>query len=81
MFEPHQGNVQLDSDFDKIWDSLKAKTELLLQTEIEGKLFIAKATVAIRGQRSGERVIVFLHEKDRTNRICKSLRILLGTLL
>jgi hypothetical protein len=64
MFEPHQGNVRLDCDFDKVWDSLKMKGDLSLQTEIEGKPFIAKATVATRGQHSGERVIVFLHEKD-----------------
>lgn len=64
MFEPHQGNVQLDCDFDKTWESLKAKSELLLQTEIEGKPFVAKATIAARGQHAGERVIVFLHEKN-----------------
>ena len=55
MFESHQGNVQLDCDFDKTWDSLKAKSELSLQTETEGKPFIAKATVATKGQHSGER--------------------------
>ena len=64
MFEPHQGNVQLDCDFDKVWDFLKMKGELSLQTEIEGKPFIAKATVATRDERSGQRVIVFLHEND-----------------
>ena len=64
MFEPHQGNVRLDCDFDKVWESLKMKGELSLHTEIEGKPFNAKATVATRGKHSGERVIVFLHEKD-----------------
>ncbi|MGA3291265.1 MAG: hypothetical protein ABSD42_13620 [Candidatus Bathyarchaeia archaeon] len=64
MFEPHQGNVRLDCEFDKVWDSLKMKGELSLQTEIEGKPFIAKATVATKGQHSGERVIVFIHEKN-----------------
>ena len=64
MFEPHQGTVRLDCDFDKVWDYLKNKSELSLQTEAEGKPFIAKATVATRGQHAGERVIVFLHEKN-----------------
>ena len=64
MFEPHQGNVQVDCDFDKTWDSLKAKSEVSLQTEIEGKPFIAKATVATRGQRSGERGNCFLALKN-----------------
>jgi len=45
MFEPHQGNVQLDCEFDKVWDFLKMKGELSLLTEIEGKPFIAKANV------------------------------------
>ena len=63
MFEPHQGNVHLDCNFDRMWDFLKAKGELCLQTEVEGKPFIAKATVALRGKHEGERVIVFLHEK------------------
>lgn len=40
------------------------KKRALLQTEIEGKSFISNATVAIRGQRSGKRVIVFLHERN-----------------
>jgi hypothetical protein len=66
MFEPHQGIVRLDCDFNKTWDSLHAKGELSLQTEIEGRPFIAKATVATRGLHSGERVIVFLHENDGT---------------
>jgi hypothetical protein len=64
MFEPHQGNVRLDCDFDKIWDSLKNKGELSLQTEREGKPFIARATVATRGPHLGERVIIFFHEKS-----------------
>jgi len=64
MFEPHQGNVQMDCEFDKVWDFLKMKGELSLQTEKEGKPFIAKATLTTRGQHPGERVIVFLHEKD-----------------
>lgn len=50
MFESHQGNVHLDCDFDKVWSSLNGKGELPLQTEIEGKPFIAKATVAAKGK-------------------------------
>ena len=69
MFEPHRGNVRLDCDFDKVWDILKNKGEVSLQTEIEGKPFIAKATVATRGQHSGGRVIVFIHEKKNGERI------------
>ena len=64
MFEPHRGNVPLTCDFDKVWISLHAIGELMLQTEREGKPFIAKAIVASKGQHSGERAIVFLHEKD-----------------
>ena len=64
MFEPRQGTVRLDCEFDKVRDSLNIKGELSLQTEIEGKPFIAKATVATKGQHSGERVIVFIHEKN-----------------
>ena len=64
MFEPHQGNVALDCEFDKVWEFLKMKGELSLLTEVEGKPFIAKATVATRGQHQGEKVIIFLHEKD-----------------
>ena len=36
----------MDCEFDKVWDFLKMKGELSLQTEIEGKPFIAKATLA-----------------------------------
>jgi hypothetical protein len=45
--------VKLDCDFDKVWGSLKTNGELSLQTEIKWKPFIAKATVASRGQHSG----------------------------
>jgi hypothetical protein len=38
-----------------MWNFLKMKGEFSLQTEIEGKPFIAKATAAKRGQHSGER--------------------------
>ena len=70
MFEPHQGNVPLDCDFDKLWNSFNNKGELSLQTEVEGNPFIAKATMAKKGKHSGEQVIVFLHEKNgkRTER-------------
>ena len=64
MFEPHEGNVHLDCDFNKVWASLKGTGELSLQTEIEGNPFIAMASVATKGKHLGERVIVFLHEKD-----------------
>jgi hypothetical protein len=64
LFEPHQGNLKVDCEFDKVWDFLNAKDELSLQTEKEGKTFIAKATEAVRGQHSGQRAIVFLHEKN-----------------
>jgi len=64
LFEPHQGNVRLECDFNRVWDSLKMKGELSLQAEVEGKPFVAKATVAVRGERSGERVIVYLHKKN-----------------
>jgi hypothetical protein len=43
---------------------LNGKDELSLQTEIEGKPFIAKARVATKGKHATERVIVFLHEKN-----------------
>ena len=65
MFEsPHQGNVRLDCEFDKVWDSLKNKGELSLQTEIKGNPFIAKATSATKEQHAGARVMVFLHENN-----------------
>ncbi|MGZ4849938.1 MAG: hypothetical protein ACXV2C_01000 [Candidatus Bathyarchaeia archaeon] len=66
MFEPHQGNVRIDCDFDKVWDSLKIKGELSLQTEIEGNPFIAKATVATKGLHSGEKVIVFFTKRTES---------------
>jgi hypothetical protein len=43
---------------------LNAKGELSLQTVKKGTPFIAKATVAEKGPHSGERVIVFLSEKN-----------------
>jgi hypothetical protein len=63
MSEPHQGNLSL-GEFNNIWDSLNKTGELSLQTERERKRFIAIASVAKRGLHSGERVILFLQEKN-----------------
>ena len=63
MSELHKGNVAL-SEFDKIWEFLKTKDKLSLKTERKKKPFIAIASVAKRGVHSGERVILFVQEKN-----------------
>jgi hypothetical protein len=35
MFEPHEGTVALNCDFDKVWTTLQGVGELVLQTEVE----------------------------------------------
>jgi hypothetical protein len=65
MSKPHYGTVkELTTRFENIWTSLNAKGELSLQTEGKKKQFIAKASKAQRGKHSGEKVILFLQEKN-----------------
>ena len=66
MSKPHYGSVkELSIKFDNVWNSLNAKGDLSLQTEGKKKQFIAIARKAQMGKHSGERVILFLQEKNR----------------
>lgn len=64
MFETHQGNVRLVSEFDNVWESLNKTGERSLQTVRKRTPFIAKAIVIGKGKHLDERAIVFFGEKN-----------------
>ena len=64
MLEPHEGNVRVVTEFEEAWDYLNRTGELHLQTEREGKPFIAKATITGKGIHSGEKSIRFLKKRN-----------------
>ena len=66
MVEPHEGVVTLRNPFDEVWESLKRKGEIHLQTDKKGTPFIARACITQKGLHRGERVIRFF--RNRTER-------------
>ena len=58
MAEPHQGTVELRSEFSKVYHWLQLNGPVELSTQ-RGVRFTANGTEAVRGLKKGEKVIRF----------------------
>lgn len=68
MVDPHEGVVSLRNTFKDMWEFLKGKGEIRLQTDKKGTPFTTKASMTKKGIHRGEQVIRFFRNRTEMAR-------------